>query len=38
MLDLIWVNFWNLASIAVRAEADKEYTHLLAYKEVRMFF
>ena len=23
------------ASIAVRAEADEEYTHLLAYKEVR---
>ena len=25
------------ASIAVRAEADEEYTHLLAYKEVRQF-
>ena len=26
------------ASIAMRAEADEEYTHLLAYKEVRQIF
>ena len=25
------------ASIAMRAEADEEYTHLLAYKEVRQY-